>query len=160
MGLAGHSVGDVTAALSQTVVTHLDSTPKTYGACARAYGARVAEAIGDAMEAGGMKRAAILYVTEGIDLSLDDSQEGLTQIAESVPELAEVCEQLKSIGRVTAPRWQAVGLDALPSEAEIVEALAAIADTQAVATFFNETLNQLVSSGAGKEQIKSAVAAW
>ncbi len=119
---------EVLAALGAPVIAHQDSTPQTYGKCARQYGARVAEAIGDAMDSIGMKRAAILYVTEGIDLSLDDSQEGLSQIADDFPALAEVCEQLKALGRVTAPQWQAVGLDALPSLEDIEAALSAIAN--------------------------------
>ena len=160
LGMSASSVSEVSASLSASVVTHRDSTPKNYAEMVRSFGLVAAEGILQALTAANLHGAAAVYTGVGIDLSLDVSQQQLDALAAAVPQLADVCVELKLIGRRTAPRWQASGLEQMPSDAEITAALASIADSQAVATFFNETLNPLVSSGAGKADIKAAVAAW
>ena len=160
LGLSSSSVGEISASLSETVVTHRDSTPKNYAEMVRSFGLVAAEGILQALTAANLHGAAAVYTGVGIDLSLDVSQQQLDALAAAVPQLAEACAAMKLIGRRTAPRWQASGLEQMPSDAEITAALQSIADSQAVATFFNETLNPLVSSGASKTDVKAAVAAW
>lgn len=123
------------------------------------FGKTVADAIYSAILANSGAPAAALYLGDGIDLSLPDSQAGLTAIAAAVPALASVCDQLKLLGVWQATYWQQWGLDQ-PQLADITTAMTAQAIKQAVTLFCTEVWNPAISAGQTPTQLKALVAAW
>lgn len=158
LGLSGRAVESVVMALSATVVTHLDSTPKNYAAMVRAFGLTMAEAILKALKAAGLDGAAALYTGNGIDLSLDVTQQQLDALAVAVPQLADVCAALKAAGKRTAPQWQASGLSKMPTEDEIKEAMAELSVEQWASSLWVGVIQPAVAERKTIEEIKLLIA--
>lgn len=120
LNLAGKTASEVVASLAENITTHSDSSPKNYADMVREHGLEAAEGILKALKNGGLEGAAAVYTGAGIDLSLDVTQNRLHVLAMRVPQLAEVCKQLKFAGRVTMQQWEASGLTSLPTEVAVI----------------------------------------
>lgn len=152
LGLSGRAVESVVMALSATVVTHLDSTPKNYAAMVRVIGPTKAEGILKSLKSAGLDGAAALYTGTGLD------QQQLEALAVAVPQLADVCAALKAAGKRTAPQWQASGLSKMPTEAEIKEAMAELSVEQWASSLWVGVIQPAVAERKTIEEIKSLIA--
>lgn len=160
LGIPG-TAAEVRTALQQTVEISRDSTPRTWaGVNAALLTAGIDPAVIDAVVSG------IPQITGGVGLNASLNSGGvdftLTPIRAAI-EASQLTSEVKAvllgIGITTGPKWQQVGLESLPTEQEIQDALDAISNQQAKAHLMNEVIGPLVNDPTKTvADIKSAVA--
>jgi hypothetical protein len=97
----------------------------------------------------------------GVNFASAEIRAALSAVRAGLPEQGQaLIDAILNIGITYAPRYTLYGLDAPPTEAEVVAARAQLADEAAVAELFNEVLNPMQSDGSTVAEIKAAVAAW
>ena len=132
--LVGLSDSDTLAALNQSSVIATSNARWTQAGVAKEYGVTVSEQLYSAIQAAGLAASAQTYVHAGIDLSDTETQTALGAIqayatANSLPDLATLCGELKEVGITHGHRWQIPlnGITTQPTLAEITAARAEIA---------------------------------
>ena len=143
----------------QSMVNQSNSTLWSYDQIVKdsRFGRTIADAIYAAIVATGSPGAAMLYVNYGIDLSLDETQAGLDQIATAVPSLAAVCGQLKLLGNWQITVFASRGVAWSPVVSDITfhrAANVAAANWQHVAY---DLIPLLLAQGANWDAIKSTI---
>ncbi len=121
------------------------------------FGRTIADTIYAAIVATGSPAAAMLYVNYGIDLSLDETQAGLDQIATSVPFLAAACGQLKLLGKWPITVFASRGVTWLPALADITFHRAANVGAINWQHAVFDLVPALLSQGANWSTIKTAI---
>ena len=128
----------------------------SYSGVALNFGDQAAEGLLQAIEGAGLVGAAQVYLSRGMQLSLQAVQDKLTAIGLMVPALSDVCNALKEIGITHGTRWQGWGV-----EQPTIESIAAARPTQRqrITHFVNEILMPALSNESITiEQIKAIVA--
>lgn len=156
-GLTGTAT-EVRTALGLSFAMPYNTERWTYDGVALMFGAAAAEGLGAAMRGAGLEMAAIRYATIGFELHIDETQNNLTALANAVPQLTDVCNALKAIGRPVVPRWESLGLSSLPSLEDVQTALNLLNSEAWVVNLINEILNPSVNEGKSVEEIKALVA--
>lgn len=159
-GLIG-TAAEIRAELQQTGEISRDATPHTWaGVNAALLTAGIDPAVIDAVVSG------IPQITGGVGLNASLSSGGvdftLTPIRAAI-EASQLASEVKAvllgIGITTGPKWQQLGLESLPAQQEIQDALDAIANQQAKANLMNEVIGPLVNDpNKTVADIKTAVA--
>ncbi len=121
------SAKEIVAAFGADTVVRTDSQRWTYAGLAKRFeSADVVGMIDEILKATpGMDWVRLALAANGIDFSDPVTQAGLNALEGKLP--PDALTQLKAIGIVNGPRWQAAGLAKLPTEAECQFALDQIA---------------------------------
>lgn len=146
-------------AFGRSLVTQTNSDFVSYDQIVKdpRFGRTIADAIYAAIVATGSPGAAILYVNYGIDLSLDETQAGLDQIATSVPFLAAACGQLKLLGKWQITVFASRGVTWLPALDDITFHRAANVGAINWQHAAFDLMPALLSQGANWSTIKAAI---
>lgn len=94
----------------------------------------------------------------GVNFAKPVIREMLAAAAQAAPQFATVITAMLSIGIATGPRWQRMGLPALPTDDDIAAAVDSIALSRKWEQVKNELVPSMLNAGASWSQIKTAIA--
>lgn len=114
--------------LGNELITQTSNTPWSWDKIVRdvRFGKEIADQLYNLILSTNGVPAATFYINYGIDLSLPQSQIGLTAIANAAPILADTCNTLKRLGVWEVTRWVFLGIEC-PTLNDITEARRIIA---------------------------------
>ena len=143
----------------QSMVTQKSSKLWSYDVIAKdsRFGPNIADMINNSLIANGRQGAANLFCVQGIDLSLDQAQAGLDQLATAVPSLATACAALKLLGVWQVSVFTSRGVTWSPVVSDITfhrAANVAAANWQHVA---NDIMPLLLANGSNWSTMKAAI---
>ena len=154
----GKTDAECVAIMCSEIVTK-DRSLWNYHRVYQTYGLKIAEAVYDRLNKDGMEAAALTYKEPGIDLSLDESQDALL-LWGTDPVIGGSALELRAIGVQRQPRWKSMGFPTAPTVEDVAQAQNRRDEQLGIERFLNEIWSPLLSSGATKDQLKSAVAGW
>lgn len=149
---------EIVSALGATVARPYNTQRWSYAGVATQFGVAAAEGIGQAMRDAGLITGEKVYAGDGIDLSLQETQNNLDTISAAIPALAAVCGELKLIGRPVGPRWYELGLEELPTEQQVADARRKLVVANKWTALCGNVVEPMLAT-ATWEEIKAAIAA-
>ena len=121
------------------------------------FGPNIADMINNSLIANGRQGAANLFCVRGIDLSLDQAQAGLDQLATAVPSLATACAALKLLGVWQVTMFVSRGVTWVPTVADITFHRSANVAAENWQHVSFDLIPPLVAAGGSWSQIKNVI---